>query len=91
MGKPWTLVIDNTHDIDADSGYSIGTPESHTYKRAKCCQYALFHFVFQPTNNTNNNTFYVQESFGVKAVQSMFFNVKISQFHLTANSVTGVI
>ena len=27
--------IDNTHGID-NSWYSIGTPESHTYERAKC-------------------------------------------------------
>ena len=36
----WTLGIDNTNGIDLDSWYRIGTPESHTYKRAECCRYA---------------------------------------------------
>ena len=40
----WTHGIDNTHGIDLDSWYRIGTPESHTYKRAECCPYAGFFF-----------------------------------------------
>ena len=28
--------IDKTDDIDLDSWYRVGTPESQTYKRAKC-------------------------------------------------------
>ena len=27
--------FDSTHGIDLDSRYNIGTPESHTYNRAK--------------------------------------------------------
>ena len=34
--------IDNTHGIDLDTWYSIGTTESHTYERAECCPYAEF-------------------------------------------------
>ena len=35
--------INNTHGIDWDSWYRIGTPESHTYERAECYQqYAEF-------------------------------------------------
>ena len=37
-----TQGIDNTHGIDLDSWYKIGTPESNTYKRAKCYPYARF-------------------------------------------------
>ena len=40
----WTHGIDNTHGIDEDSWYIIGTPESHTYKRAECYPYAGFLF-----------------------------------------------
>ena len=32
----WTYGIDNTHGIDLNSWYSIGTPESHTCERAEC-------------------------------------------------------
>ena len=37
----WTQTygIDNTHGIELNSWYSIGTPESYTYKRAECCPY----------------------------------------------------
>ena len=35
-----TYGIDNTHGIDLNSRYSIGTSESHTYKRAECYPYA---------------------------------------------------
>ena len=34
--------IDNTHGIDLNSWYSIGTSESHTYERAECYPYAGF-------------------------------------------------
>ena len=34
--------IDITHGIDLDPWHNIGPPESHTYKRAECCQYAGF-------------------------------------------------
>ena len=34
--------IDNTHGIDLNSWYSIGTPESHMYERAECYPYAEF-------------------------------------------------
>ena len=34
--------IDNTHGIDLDSWYRIGTPESHTYMRAECYPYVGF-------------------------------------------------
>ena len=34
--------MDNTHNIDLDPWYSIGTPKSHTYERAECCPYAGF-------------------------------------------------
>ena len=33
--------IDNTHAIDLDWWYRIGTPKSHTYERTKCCPYAI--------------------------------------------------
>ena len=35
----WTQIygIDNTHGIDLNLLYSIGTPELQTYKRAECC------------------------------------------------------
>ena len=38
----WTQTygIDNTHGFDLNSRYSIGSSESHTYKRAKCYPYA---------------------------------------------------
>ena len=36
----YTYDIDNTHGIDLNSWYSIGTPESQTYKRAECYPYA---------------------------------------------------
>ena len=42
MVYTWTYGIDNTHGIDLDSWYRIGTPESHTYKRAECYLYAGF-------------------------------------------------
>ena len=35
-----TYGVDNTDGIDLNSWYSIHTPESHTYERAKCCPYA---------------------------------------------------
>ena len=38
----WTYVIDNTHGVDLDSWYSIGTPESHKYEKAECCPFAGF-------------------------------------------------
>ena len=38
----YTYGIDNTHGIDINSWYSIGTPESHTYERAECYPYAGF-------------------------------------------------
>ena len=38
----WTDGIEYTHGIDSDSWYSIGTPESHTYKRAKGFPYTEF-------------------------------------------------
>ena len=38
--------IDNTHGIDLDSWYRIGTTESHTYERAECYPYAGFFFFF---------------------------------------------
>ena len=34
--------IDQTYGIDLDSCHRIGTPESHTNKKAKCCPYAEF-------------------------------------------------
>ena len=34
--------IFNTHGIDLNSWYSIGTPESHTYEGAECYPYAGF-------------------------------------------------
>ena len=34
--------IDNTHNIDLDSWYRNGTPESHTYERAEGYLYADF-------------------------------------------------
>ena len=34
--------IDNTHGIDFDSLYSIGTSKSSMYKRAECYPYARF-------------------------------------------------
>ena len=37
---------DNTLGIDLHSWYRISTPESHTYKRAKCCPYKDFFNVF---------------------------------------------
>ena len=37
--------VDNTHGIDLNSWYSIGTSELHTYERAKCYPYAGFFFV----------------------------------------------
>ena len=42
MVQTWTHGIDNTNGIDLDSFDRIGTPESYTYKRAECCQYAGF-------------------------------------------------
>ena len=42
MVSIWTHGRYETHIIDSDSWYIIGTPESHTYKRAKCCPYAGF-------------------------------------------------
>ena len=44
-GNTQTRGINNTHGIDLDSWYSIGTYKSHTYKRAKCYPYAGF-FLF---------------------------------------------
>ena len=35
-----TYGIDNTHGVDLNSWYSIGTPESNMYERAECCPYA---------------------------------------------------
>ena len=40
-----TYGIDNTHGIDLNSWYSIGTSESHTYKRAECYPYAGFFLI----------------------------------------------
>ena len=40
----YTYGIDNTHDIDLNSWYSIGTPESHMYERGECYPYAGFFF-----------------------------------------------
>ena len=34
--------IDNTHGIDLNAWYSIGTPELHTYERDERCSYAGF-------------------------------------------------
>ena len=45
MVSIWTHGRYETHIIDSDSWYIIGTPESHTYKRAKCCPYAGFFVV----------------------------------------------
>ena len=42
MVQTWTHGIEYTHGIDSDSWYSVGTPESHTYKRAKGFPYAEF-------------------------------------------------
>ena len=42
--------IDNTHDIELDSWYRIGTPDSHTYERAECYQYAGF-FLLKKNSN----------------------------------------
>ena len=36
------MVLTKNHGIDSDLWYSIGTPESHTYKRAECCPFAGF-------------------------------------------------
>ena len=33
----WTHGIDNTHGVELDLWYRIGTPESHTYEWAECC------------------------------------------------------
>ena len=44
MVKTWTHGIDDTHGIDLDRWYSIGTLELHMYERAKCCPYAGFAF-----------------------------------------------
>ena len=40
----WTRThgIDNTHSIDLDSWYRIGTPESYMHERAECYPYARF-------------------------------------------------
>ena len=43
-----------THGINFDSGYCIGTLESHTYKIAKCCWYAEF-FSLQMQQNIKLN------------------------------------
>ena len=48
MVDTWTQGIDNTHDIDLDSWYSIGTPESHTYERAECWPYTDFLLCVSP-------------------------------------------
>ena len=40
-------VICSPHGME--SWYSIGTPESHTYERAKCCPYAGFFISFSLT------------------------------------------
>ena len=40
MVDTWTHGIANTNGIDLNSWYKIGTPESHTYKKAECCPYA---------------------------------------------------
>ena len=45
MVQTWTQGIDNNNGFDLNSWYRIGTPESHTYKRAKCCPYAGFFYV----------------------------------------------
>ena len=37
--------IDNTHGIDLNSWYNIGTPKSHTYERVECYPYAGFLFI----------------------------------------------
>ena len=42
MVKTWTHEFDNTHVIDIDSWYTIGSPESHMYERAECYPYAGF-------------------------------------------------
>ena len=42
MVKILTHDIDNTHGIDLDSWYRIGTTESRTYERAECYPYAGF-------------------------------------------------
>ena len=39
--------VDNTHGIDLNSWYSIGTTKSHTYKRAQCCPYEEFFLKFK--------------------------------------------
>ena len=36
MVQTWTHGTDNTHGINSDSWYIIGTPESHTYEKAEC-------------------------------------------------------
>ena len=41
-GNTQTCGINNTHGIELDSWYSIGTSKSHTYKRAECYPYAGF-------------------------------------------------
>ena len=41
-------VTDNTHGIDLDSWYKIGTPESHTYERAECYPYAGYFVLVSP-------------------------------------------
>ena len=38
--------IDNPHIIDLDAWYSIGAPESHTYKRTRCVASVRFFIVF---------------------------------------------
>ena len=41
-GMDIDIDIDNTHGIDLNSWYSIGTSESHTNERAECYTYAGF-------------------------------------------------
>ena len=59
----WTWIhgIDNTHGIDLDSWYRIGTPESHKYKRAECCPYAGY-YSLDINKCYNMNMFYQQFS-----------------------------
>ena len=48
LGIDMDLGIDNTCGIDLNPWYQIGTPESHTYKRAECCLYAGFVYSYFP-------------------------------------------
>ena len=74
----WTWTLDNTHGIDLDSWYRIGSPESPTYEKAECCPYARFSFASRFLKNDLGPPHLYKAAF-------KFWQKKLTKFHFQCN------